>query len=77
MDANNSKIIRRQSLIPLTDGWAHEIMDGIALAWIFSAALSSGLVILYANRFTVATVAFSLALGGIWWTLSHLKRRRR
>jgi len=76
MDADNSNIIRRATLMPLSDGEAHELTDGFALAWIFSAVLSAGLLMLYTNRFTLAGAAFSLALGVIWWTLSHLKRRR-
>jgi hypothetical protein len=76
MNSDQPNIIRRPTLLPLTDGNAHNLTDTFALAWIFSAALSAGLLMLTVNRFTLAITALSLALAGIWWTLSHLKRRR-
>jgi hypothetical protein len=77
MTPDNSSIIYRNTLFPMSDGEAHNLTDGFALAWIFFSALSAGLVTLDSNRFTLAVAAFSAALGGIWWTLSHIKRRRR
>ena len=76
MNINDSQITPRQTLFPLTTGQAYDFTDTFALAWIFSAALSAGLMLLYANRFAIAAAAFSLALGAIWWVLTNLKRRR-
>ncbi|MEO0565281.1 MAG: hypothetical protein AAF125_24455 [Chloroflexota bacterium] len=77
MNVEQSDIIRRETLFPMSEGEAHDFTDGLALSWIFSAALSAGLLMVVVTPLTTGMAAFSFALGGIWWTLSHLKRRRR
>ena len=76
LNINDSQIVPRNTLFPLTTGEAYAYTDTFALAWIFSATLSAGLMVVSVNRYTVALAAMSLALGGIWRTLTNLKRRR-
>ncbi len=76
MNINDSQVTARPTFFPLTTGEAYAFTDTFALAWIFTAALSAGLMVLSVNRFSLAAAGLSLALGGIWWTLTNLKRRR-
>ena len=61
--------------VTVTDGLAHNLRDGFALAWIFSATLAAGLVMLYGSAATLLIALFSGMLGGIWWGLAHYRRR--
>ncbi|MEL6150498.1 MAG: hypothetical protein AAFV33_08455 [Chloroflexota bacterium] len=61
--------------VPVSDGTAHNLRDGFALAWIFTATLAAGLVMLYGTVPTLFIALFSWMLGAIWWGLSHYRRR--
>jgi hypothetical protein len=76
MNINDSHIISRHTLFPLTTGEVYAFTDTFALAWIFSATLSAGLIAISVTRYSVVLAALSLALGVIWWMLTNLKRRR-
>lgn len=76
MKVNDSQVTTRATLFPLSTAEAYAFTDSFALAWIFTATLSAGLMVLSVNRFSLAAAALSLALGFIWWTLTNLKRRR-
>lgn len=68
---DDSNILQRNAITPID---SYNLTDGFALAWIFFAALSTGLLMLNINPFTLALTAFSLSLAGIWWLLSHWRR---
>ncbi|MEM6280855.1 MAG: hypothetical protein AAF787_01575 [Chloroflexota bacterium] len=61
--------------VPVSVEVAHNLRDGFALAWIFSATLAAGLVMLYGTVATLLIALFSGMLGGIWWGLAHYRRR--
>lgn len=76
MNTDNTEfVIQGESLIQLSEAEARNFTDAFALAWIFTGVLASGLLVLNTNLYTLLGVAFSVALGGIWWILSNIKRR--
>lgn len=62
--------------IEISDSQARNLTDWFALAWIFFTVLAIGLLMLEVNLLTSLMGLFSMMLGGIWWVLSHFRRRK-
>lgn len=66
-----------QELIPndlITPRMTYAVTDMLALAWIFFAALATGLLMVAVDVVSVSLVVISIVLGTIWWGLSHIHR---
>ncbi len=59
--------------LPISRQQALNLIDSLALAWIFLTVLAIGLLTLSFNLYSILFAVFSGMLGGIWWLLSHYK----
>ncbi len=59
--------------LPISRQQALNLVDGLALAWIFMTVLAIGFLALNFNLYSVLFAVFSAMLGGNWWLLSHYK----